>query len=320
MADRETFHYPLPEDEGPSRWDGLSPAAREAVAATVQDLNPARELLEGETILAPEAAEWAKRGIDKALKKWRKYDGLLGGIPESAEDLASGHPRYHETIARLFGARGAFRASRETDSEGVNISKAMGLVLVPWQNLKADFLGEQFRASIERLRDAQGVAQEDDFINETLLAAMKKDLPLYRDPNDLSTLIKPSEYLEDKISADGPWGIMWAQSSDEAGTKNIDDSSSPNNLTNFGGDHLTIAGQDVDAMGVFEWLGLTFQKNRPDRLSRRDYSWLLANRLLTEAGVVVPSADWDPDDNQAGMYLHDADKKNRRSIPRLAVL
>src|SRR3990167_10936851 len=147
----------------------------------------------------------------------------------------------------------------------------MHLAIIPWQEMRnhlADF--DQW---VDALRTTQGVTSNGDYINENLLGAIKSDQPLYRDPASPFQLLSPSQYLDRKIAEDGPWGVMLAQTSPQAGIDRLK-GQSPDQLTENGTRHLEIAGQMVDSMGVFEWIALTLGQD-PKLLSAEDYSWLL---------------------------------------------
>lgn len=103
-------------------------------------------------------------------------------------------------------------------------------------------------------------------------------------------LLTASQYLDKKIAEDGPVGVMLMQTSKEAGIDRLK-GQSPDQMTDNGTKHLEMDGNNIDAMGVFEWLALTFQKD-PKELSPQDVSWLLASRMMIDGDPLVPYGYW----------------------------
>jgi hypothetical protein len=70
-------------------------------------------------------------------------------------------------------------------------------------------------------------------------------------------------------------------------------------------------------MGIFEWIALTFQED-PTKLSTKDVSWLLANRLKINGVPRVPYGDWSGSLVWSGLGSPDNGDDSAR--PRLAVI
>lgn len=295
-----TFEYQRPEQQQTSSWvSGLSKDARMAMVAVAAGPSAAKQLLSGPNgdpvsgSLDGLAGEWAANSLNNigtGFHTWyTKYNDRMGvSAPSSLDELAPLHPNLSTTVTRLHEAQQQLSACAEVTPEGDNIGEAMKLVLIPWQEMRDNL--SDFDGWLKKLRDAQGVGRSDDFFNSDLLAAIKGDKPLYRDPDNPSSLLRPSEYLDRKISENGPWGLMLAQASNEAGIESKR-GKSPDDMTDEGTSRFAVQGCYVDNMGVFEWIALTLQE-KPDQLSNRDYSWLLANRITSGGDSFVPDGDW----------------------------
>ncbi len=321
MADQEKFHYQIPETDSPSRWDGLSEHARKAVTGAADGPGPADELpvtRKAEGTLSPEAREWAEEEISGALNSWSRYNENLTMVPGSFDQFMDMNPNREETISRLFGARSALVESADITPGGMNIGESMNLVLIPWADFETD--ATRLHTWITRWRNAQGKTEEVDLIDQRLMDAINNDAPLYRDPDDPSTSLKSSEYLQGQIAQSGLWGVMLAQTKSSAGiTSPLLESQAPDNLTNHGDAHLRVGGCDVDAMGIFEWLSLSLQE-KPRSLSPADKSLLLANRIYTDIGAMVPAANWEAGMQRVAVDLQLALNGEKDTNPRLAVM
>ena len=258
--------------------------------------------------------EWADPQLKEALNSWRKYGPMSNLIPGSTEDLGVRNPNFPHTMKRLYEAYQALRESGEETPEGLKVSETMHLALIPWEEIKSNL--SNFGEWVKKYRETQALAPNTDYINDSLLDAIQQDMKLYRDPEDPETLLTSSQYLDKKIAQDGPWGVMLVQTSNDAGTKDTKDKS-PDTLTVEGQQHLQVAGHNVDSMGIFEWLALTFQED-PTKLSSKDVSWLLANRLVIGGGPYVPLGRWR--DDRVRSYLDHADDTVGVWRPRLAVM
>ncbi len=321
MSDGEKFHYPLPEDGAPSRWDGLSQPAREALGATAVGPAPAASLLPNlETEaqngfqMTPEITAWAEEGLGSALKTWGRYSPLFEA-PESVDALAATHARYEEVVTGLFRAREDLRASGVKDLGGMNsIADDMSLVLVPWQEFRDQL--DQFVPAMNIFRQKQaqfrGYNMGDNHIDHKLKHIISNDQPLYRARDLAAPLLKSSEYLDMRIMNDGDWGIMLAQTEYPDVSNNFGEET-PDTLTTSGQQHYSIAGHDVDAMGIFEWFSVTLQEVPYEVQSE---SMLLANRT-SQSEVPRGSFKQSPD-RVFRTYLKPGDADN--GLPRLAVM
>ena len=299
-----TFHYPLPESEPTSRWGGFSDEARTALTRVAMGPSPANQLLtpdgNGAEGLSAEVQSWADRELEDSLSAWGEYIGTLEifNMPHTYSDVVRDNPNFAQTITRLYEARQSLISANETTPEGLNVGETMHLALVPWQQMR-EHLGD-FDQWVKRFRTAQGIATSDDYINDSLLNAIKSDQPLYRDSAQPTQMLTPSQYLDKKIAEDGPWGVILVQTSKEAGIERIK-GQSPDQMTNNGNGHLELAGSNIDAMGVFEWIALTFQKD-PKELSPQDAGWLLANRMTVDGDPHVPYGYWIDDQVKSHLY------------------
>ncbi|MDO8591810.1 MAG: hypothetical protein Q7R60_02730 [bacterium] len=281
--------------------------------------------------LSQEAASWARNELENhgALEKWLPYhQAIEQDIPNLLDVLLEGSPNLAPVIEKLYKAKQDLTASGEVSPEGLNIGETMRLVLMPWRTIKDNL--ERLPEWIKEMRDTQGIATEDDYFNGDLLKALQGDVELYRNPiaghffatngTTAPKWITAKQYLEQRIATEGDWGVMLVQTSDDAGLKRLvegpDEQRTPNALTNSGTVHFKVANHDVDAMGIFEWLSVTFQED-PSKLSSRDVSWLLANRFELEGSPCVPLGDWFG--RQVGSRLNNAGRLDDWR-PRLAVM
>lgn len=286
-----TFHYPLPETEPSSPWSGLSTEAMTALTSIAMGPSAANQLLtpngNGAEGLAPDVHAWAT--TDFEATNWYQYPDQLGlDAPTSLQELAAVSPNLAPTLARLYEAKQSIVATNEMTPEGQNVGETMHLAFIPWQEISNHLADFDFW--VKALRDSQGIATQDDYINENLLKAIKSNLHIYRDPEYPHQFLTSTEYLERRISIDGPWGVMLVQTSQEAGLERIK-GQSPDEMTASGSSHLELGGQLVDGLGVFEWMALTMQRD-PRELSASDLSWMLANRLEVGGGPRVPNGYW----------------------------
>jgi hypothetical protein len=299
-----TFRYPLPGESDPnSPWSGFSDEARTALTRLAMGPSPANQLLtpdgSGAEGLSPEVQSWANVELnnnfaDGVLGSWKRYEVQLGvAVPRSTEELMQTNPNLAATLTRLYEAKQALIASGETTPEGLNVGETMRLAVVPWQAIRNNL--ENFGSWVEQMRNVQNVAQSDDYINDDLLSAITQNQPLYRDEANPQLLLRPSQYLDRKITRDGPLGVILVQNSNQAGLQRIvegtEENRSPDAMTDNGTSHFELAGHPVDSMGVFEWVSLTFQED-PAQLSSQDYSWMLANRLEVGGVPRVPNGYW----------------------------
>lgn len=310
--------YPLPDPDASSRWGALSQPARKALMTTAVGPSAASKLLQGQENVAvtssPEVNTWAEQELNRALDGWRKYENDLIAVPDSVDQLISGNPNFAPTMPRLFEARESLFNSGEKTPSGTNVGKTMRLVLIPWEDMKNSL--SRFDEWAARLRRKQGVAELDDWFGVNLIEAVKNDEQMYRSPAEPGSLMTPRGYLETAIAADGLWGVMLAQTSPDAGVESKL-GKSPDALTGEGQVRMRLAGQEVDYMGVFEWIALTLQED-PSELSNEDYSWLLANRITIGGVPRAAYGRWDVRRVESGFDPADDGDENAR--PRLAVM
>ena len=327
------FRYELPESEPTSPWTGLSDEAKAALTRTAMGPSAANQLLtpDGSGIegLNPEVASWARVELDNnfadgALGSWDRYEAHLGQtVPRTLEELLQASPNMSHVLEKLYTARQGLIASNEITPEDLNVGETMKLVLIPWKAIR-DNLG-RLPEWVKEMRDTQGVATQDDYLNDDLLAALQNDTELYRNPvvpgMTTRTCISAQEYLDLQLTIDGEWGVMLMQTSDDAGLKRMvegpAEERSPDATTNSGTEHFKVADHNVDAMGIFEWLSLTFQQD-PTKLSSEDVSWLLANRFDVDGDPRVPGGRWGVD--RVGSHLYWAGDTGDGVRPRLAVM
>jgi hypothetical protein len=288
-----------------------------------------------------EVSDWAVDEFEYAFHQWIRFhsedlvympEDIIGPIhnmldgtddaPMNVTDIEKwlGN-NAGETVTFLHEAKQKFIALDEIKTpEGNEIGPTMNLVLLPWQAFRNHL--HDLTPWVHMLREQQGI-DTTDYFNSDLLKAITEDKPMYRDPRDVSKLLSAREYLDLRIEYDGPWGIMLAQTSDEAGTKDLVDGDAefrtPDSLTNKGQSRTTMGnGIPIDNLGIFEWLAMTFQED-PSELSSQDFSWLLANRLTLDSGdPYVPGGDFDG--GQVGSDLVGAGNGDSDIRPRLAVM
>jgi hypothetical protein len=269
----------------------------------------------------PKQSEWESQELDRqgsALDKWtQQYNGHLKvDIPGNLPVLSGmmGIERYMEVAKKLHHAKEVLTASGEvTTNGGENIGDTMHLVAVPWQAFK-DHL-DDMEGFINGLRRVQGI-NNDDYIGPNITKAISEEAPFYKSWDNPGVMYTAAEYLDYRISQDGPWGLALIQTSDDAGIKHFV-GKSPDELTGTMSHSPSIAGEVVGSMGMFEWLALTLQED-PRSLSSQDYSWMLANRLDVGGGSRVPFGDWNV--GQVRSSLRGADDRGERARPRLAVM
>jgi hypothetical protein len=290
--------------------EDVANAGLAAVVNTALQPNQDREMAE-------KVHEWAGPQLKEGLTVWRNYKDLLSpSIPPNPEHLAARNPNFATTMARMYEVHQGLLLSGETNPEGINVGETMHLALIPWGEFRANL--PNFQGFINELRTKQSlVPNSEDYINDHILKAIQENTPFYRDPDTNRTgLLSATEYLDRKIAQDGDWGIMLVQDSKEAGIDRIK-GQSPNELTRDGQIHLVSSGSFIDAMGIFEWLSLTLQKD-PRELSVSDYSWMLANRIDVDGSPYVPGGGFGDGQVRSGLYRADDGGADIR--PRLAVV
>jgi hypothetical protein len=315
-AEAASFQYELPDLEAANSFAGLSQPAREALLRSAAGPSAASRLLNSRpnAVSSPEVSRWAEQELGDAIDKWKQYEGMLVRVPNSVDQLIAGNPNYAETVSRLFEAREALYNSGEVNPQGTNLGETMHLALMPWQDLRGGL--QRFDTWVARLRDQQQIANSNDYMGESPLSFIKNNKPLYRDPENPARLLTPGAYLEAKIASDGLWGIVLAQTSSQAGIQGKM-GQSPNQLTNNGQEHLKVAGYNVDAMGLLEWVSLSLQED-PRELSNQDWSWLLANFVEVDGGPQVAYGNWDG--GQVGSNFDHPGSDDGGGRPRLAVM
>ncbi|MDO8591806.1 MAG: hypothetical protein Q7R60_02710 [bacterium] len=299
--------------------EGLATSAEELPATELETVvHEELHQHEPESTLPEATRRWAVEELIAARYPWERYRVHVANLPTPPSQIGELNPNFGRTITRLHEAWSQFITGSEETPGKESLGEAMHLVLIPWEDFRSHIGLGHFQEWLKGLRTTQGVASEtEDYINEALIVAIEMNKPMYRDPdNPAGELLTPKAYLDKKIAQDGPWGIMLMQTSDQAGAENLR-GKSPDEMTTHGKGHLTLAGHNVDAMGIFEWLALTFQEN-PSKLSTDDYSWFLANRLDVDGVPHVPISPRYDDRRVRSLlgFARDADFAWR---PRLAV-
>src|SRR5579884_1729291 len=181
-----TFRYPRPEQEPTSPWSGFSDEARTALSRTAMGPSPADQLLTpdggAEEHISREVRLWAEEELENSLTAWGRYIGTLQifNMPHTMSDIVESNPNFIRAVNRLHEAKQALAMSNEVTPEGQNVGETMHLALIPWQEMKNNLT--DFDNWVKTLRDAQGIATTDDYINDNLLEAIRSDAPIYRDP------------------------------------------------------------------------------------------------------------------------------------------
>jgi hypothetical protein len=272
--------------------------------------------------LSKEAFSWAKQELEgRVLQIWQQYKtGLELEVPESFVELVQNNPSFSTTIERLHQVKMTLQKSGEMTPEDLKLDETMHLVLMPWQAFRNH--SHHLPDLMSDLRTSQGKPIGYDLLYDEILSALEYNSYIYRGIGDSLSELPVEEYLDLKLNNDGPWGVGLVQTSNQAGLARLiegpSDQRSPNALTQNGTAHFRVAEQNVDALGLFEWLALTLQEN-PENLSIDDSSWLLANRLdAFGQGMCVPSASWISGTLCVGIDKADFDSTLIR--PRLAIL
>jgi hypothetical protein len=303
--------------------------AASGIAAAVDEVLQQQEQ-EPDIELSAEARQWAEQELsgnfdDGALGTWRKYDSLFSvQAPGDLDTLIRDNPNMATKLGRLHEAKLAITAAADVTPEGLNVGETMHLTVVPWAAFKSNL--ERLPEWVKTLRDVQGIAEVDDFINDAFIAGLKDNTELYRNPiaphffttNNTAApdWLSARDYLDERIAEDGPWGVLLTQTSQQAGLQNLI-GKSPDDLTDKGQKRFEIAGHKVDSLGVFEWLAMTFQHD-PSALSSDDESWLLANRITVNGGSEVAYGYWYGD--QVKSHLWKSEDQGDGARPRLAVI
>lgn len=307
----------------------IAPAGLAAVVQETLQQNAPESLPDA---LSPQTAHWIETmDFASMSESWTQYEALTSKypVPKIVVELMDQTPWGPETIERLYHAHDALSTSGETTAAGVNISETMQLALIPWAAIRDNL--DDFPGWVKKMRDAQGIATSDDFINPDIVSAIQSNAKFYRNTlagqNFQSQPLEhpwfsAREYVNQRITHDGNWGVMLVQTSKDAGIQRLNEGAStdrtPNALTAGGQSPFRIAGEDVGAMGIFEWVALSLQED-PQGISAADYSWLLANCIEDANGVArVPCGYWN--DGQVESDLDSADFGDGVVRPRLAVM
>ncbi|HYH35964.1 MAG TPA: hypothetical protein VD706_00515 [Candidatus Saccharimonadales bacterium] len=322
--------YPAPT------WRGLSAEARSALVGQSIGSSPASRLLEetekvarGPEDLAEPVLTWAKQQLEGsngqkgAFRRWEKYEDLLSTeVPATLDELLEKSPQLASTIERLFKASRALTASGQTAPSGSNVGETMGLVLVPWetfqdlyeenQRTRVNMLHRWVKTCSERhsgIRNGFRISEEGlQRGDPTLAKAFSDDAPMYRDVAKPSKMIRLTEHLKAKIAEEGPWGLILAQNAGSGGYWWGEEFTGPQfagDWTDKGKAHFQIAGYNVDAMGVYEFIAHAFQE---DEMDEKVPFLLLANRVNgygSFGGVKVPFGYYAG--GEIGLLLRDAD-------------
>ena len=291
-----------------------------------------------ENNLAPEVLAWANqefsRGPDGSVfDDWDKYDAHLSTpAPMDLGELFALNPNLGATLTRLYQAKEEITATGERTparwnqplqnwEEGGLVGDTMHLVLVPWQELQGNL--NNLRSWVHNMRATQAVVKDDnDFILIDLLVGLRDGTKLYRDPNT-NEWLSTADYLRGRITQDGPWGVMLAQTGNTVGMQSLH-AKSPNELTCAGEQHLKIKDVKVDGLGCLEWLTMSLQED-PETLilQHKCDSWLLANRLDDIEGDFspeVPVGCWLGATAEVSTTTRTVFAGDSSSLPRLAVL
>ena len=255
-----------------------------AVANTIAQPKPAGEWE------SAEAESWSTNELGVAQSNWlespirsKYFDGLESLIETKVA-----------TMNRLYNARQDLIASAGKTPAGESIGESMHLTLVPWK-LMLDNI-DRLPEWINSMRSRNGFTASDDFLGADLLSQIQDDAAIYRNPkapkyyttynSSEPEMISTREYLAQRITLDGTWGVMLTQTNDVAGMSSLVNKC-PDELTQHGSKHLEVSGQRVDGLGVLEFLAMTLQQY-PAELFSNKMSWLLANRLDVNGYAQVP--------------------------------
>lgn len=273
-----------------------------------------------EALLSEDIREWTVEQLIPAKDSWARFDSHLDKPIQPLSIVGNQHKSFGEVMERLYSAKQILNQCGEKTPEDLPIGETMKLVLIPWQDFRNAIDNGVFEDWLKGVRESQGI-DEEDYINEDIIAAIEEQKPFYRHPISPGVMITAKEYLHHKIAHDGDWGVMLVQTSEQAGLQSLL-RKSPDELTGEGHAELAVgtAGRQcrVDGLGIFEWLALTTQEDPRQLSAKTDYSWMLANRLVVDGVPYVPSGSWY--DGQVRSLLFQADNQFGYVRPRLAVL
>lgn len=322
------FEYPHPEASNAEKLSGLSNSARATLSNMVLNQSETDELLKpgnlkpgNEYDFNPEAEEWALPRLTQAIEKWEKFNSskIIESIPTSTYDFILKSKNLSEAIDELYLANLMLYGSGEETPEGINIADSMELVLIPWDFYQKSLEKNLFINSLDRLRSVQGI--EKDLIDPQIIRVIHEDMPIYLHPAS-GGFLSTKQYVDFMVETHGPWGLMLAQANNQAGTK-TSIGESANNLNKNGFSHMEIGGgplvngQDVDFMGILEWIALTLQED-PKQISRNGFSVLLANRLELQNDDYVPFGAYIQGGER--LFKIKTSEQDERLGPRLAVM
>jgi hypothetical protein len=140
-------------------------------------------------------------------------------------------------------------------------------------------------------------------------------------------LLSATDYLQERIAQDGPWGIMLAQNGGTPGivryrNRTVDQITADTNGRLLFDDVIrdNVDPLAVDRMGVFEWLALTLQFT-PDTQAEDSISLLLANNIEEDGSRFVGGGSWRRLDQKCvRTSMVASNQLLGKSYPRLAVL
>lgn len=247
--------------------------------------------------LTPEAASWARVELnnnfaDGVLGSWKKYEDVIKlTVPDRASEFLNAE--LAKKVEFFYQIKQGLIQSDETTPDGQNIGQTLKLVAIPWHSFKYHL--EDFDHFMWQLRQKQALpGLGEDLISDTILNSIKgggaSDV-CYVNPERPSERITAADYLQKKTEEDGIWGLMLMQTSGQPGSsslsgKSIQDLIYPDHvsLVNGRAKEIRLAGVNVGAMGIFEWLSLTLQEN-PGEPLRSHSSLLPANRFWVGAST-----------------------------------
>ncbi|HYH35965.1 MAG TPA: hypothetical protein VD706_00520 [Candidatus Saccharimonadales bacterium] len=295
-------------------WEGLSEAAQAALARRPEAPSAASELLQPSpsTAIGADAEGWIRTELEGtngggALSRWRKLEGLLdAAVPADTDSFLEQGGMYLEAkLGKLARAKQALTESGEKTPSGRNVGETMHLVLIPWHvykmKLEAAHTDDAWsRISFERWmyslvqqrKDMDYGIEVDHASNRPngsgMHTAFEQDYAIYRNPENPSEHLSFTNYLTGRMFEDGPWGIMLAQTGKNGVYVPPDGPRNADNYTAQGKENFQVAGYNVDALGILEWLSLVCQarKGAINSGPNDEYSLLLANRSRYHVGDI----------------------------------
>ncbi len=227
---------------------------------------------------------WAIQDISEAIESWHEavmyqgqphWDFKDNPVPTSFKEFKESHQNFNQKFRALCKAKKDLTEFGETPEgrtpEDNNIGDDMHFLLIPWGYFAREITqtaanGPSLKSSLIELHGF------NDFEMEAV-ENLKADNVMYRLGG---SALGPEAYLNERIAREGPWGMMLAQTSYDPGLM-VRENTSPSFVSLEDSRQLSIAGQSVSALGIFEEMAFSLQIDKFDYMAEPDSIWLPAN-------------------------------------------